>query len=665
MPLIVVGAVVVPFGAVTLTLRLGVRRWLATAVLLALLVLTGYVLAADAGTTLGNTVRDAVPRLLTEPQPLALRPDLLVVPVLMGGLTGLLVGLRAARTTRLAPVVGALVLYTAGALLTSGRGDPFGVIAAGVLATIVLGWVLLDETGESRRFRVLTAAPLVIVVVGLVASSALVPSERPFDPRSVVDPPLVETDIASPLPQLAAWTANPDVELFTTSGGSSAMRLVVLDAYDGTQWSAATRYGPLGVEVETPPLPAGVNRTSFTVAVRINELGGHWLPAPGDPTGISDIEALVDVRTGTLLAPDGAAGAEYEVTGEIDAVDPAALPAAGVPSGDDESIAPYLALPDPLPYELATYSALISEGTTSAYQRAAAIEQAVRGERSLSEQAISGSALWRIEDFLLGDPTLTAGAQQGTSEQFATAFAILARHGGLPTRIVVGFQPGDEQPDGSRVVRGEHAVAWPEVYFTGLGWVAFNPTPDLDLLGERPEPPVRTPAEQQATQSPDVESTQTPNDTDDPSAATDPGSSGMPPWILYGLAVVVVGAPLLLALARVLRSWRHRRRGPRGAWAEVVDGLVLAGRPAAGSSTAPLIAEQLAEVHDPQTSASVASLARAADEAAFAPERVTTARTRTLRGDLRQVRRSLRRASPWWRRLWWPFDPRVLRRRNR
>jgi len=53
----------------------------------------------------------------------------------------------------------------------------------------------------------------------------------------------------------------------------------------------------------------------------------------------------------------------------------------------------------------------------------------------------------------------------------------MARSLGLPARVAVGFTPGDLGQDGLFHVFGRHAHAWPEIYFDGIGWVAFEPTP--------------------------------------------------------------------------------------------------------------------------------------------------------------------------------------------
>src|SRR5947208_7596710 len=69
-------------------------------------------------------------------------------------------------------------------------------------------------------------------------------------------------------------------------------------------------------------------------------------------------------------------------------------------------------------------------------------------------------------------------SKTGYCEQFAGAFAAMARSIGLPARVAVGFTPGayDEALDVFHVTTKE-AHAWPEVHINGLGWVAFEPTP--------------------------------------------------------------------------------------------------------------------------------------------------------------------------------------------
>jgi transglutaminase-like putative cysteine protease len=65
----------------------------------------------------------------------------------------------------------------------------------------------------------------------------------------------------------------------------------------------------------------------------------------------------------------------------------------------------------------------------------------------------------------------------GYCEQFAAAFAVMARTLGIPSRVAVGFTPGGMQPNGWHLVAGVDSHAWPEIWFDGIGWIAFEPTP--------------------------------------------------------------------------------------------------------------------------------------------------------------------------------------------
>jgi len=68
--------------------------------------------------------------------------------------------------------------------------------------------------------------------------------------------------------------------------------------------------------------------------------------------------------------------------------------------------------------------------------------------------------------------------RRGFCVQFAQAFAILARTLGIPSRIAIGYTGGTPESGGKTwQVTTADAHAWPELYFTGEGWLRFEPTP--------------------------------------------------------------------------------------------------------------------------------------------------------------------------------------------
>ena len=64
----------------------------------------------------------------------------------------------------------------------------------------------------------------------------------------------------------------------------------------------------------------------------------------------------------------------------------------------------------------------------------------------------------------------------GYCQQFSGAMALMLRMVGIPARVASGFSPGEPTKNGY-VVRELDAHAWVEVYFRGIGWVPFDPTP--------------------------------------------------------------------------------------------------------------------------------------------------------------------------------------------
>ncbi len=334
----------------------------------------------------------------------------------------------------------------------------------------------------------------------------------------------------------------------------------------------------------------------------------------------------------------------------MDTPDDADLVKASVPSGPEARR--YVALPG-LPFSLAEYARKSVAGALTPYERAVAIEQVVRLGRKPDVEAPVGSSYARLETFLFGAEG-QSGANAGTAEQFASAFAVLGRAVGLPTRVVVGFQPVPEGPDGVRVVRGSDATAWPEVYFEGWGWVPFDP---VSGTGSGPSPASKREVLDRlasVTATPTTPpSSPPPPPLAQPAApvAAPPAKSG-PPFVL--LAIPLVPLALLLTL-RGGRRLRLSRAGAPGAWAYVLDSLQLAGRTPRRDRAAPDIARDVAAF-----APAAVPLADLADRAAFGPGPTRDPEAWRLAVE---VRKGLRRVVPWYRRLFWSVDPRPLRRR--
>ena len=67
--------------------------------------------------------------------------------------------------------------------------------------------------------------------------------------------------------------------------------------------------------------------------------------------------------------------------------------------------------------------------------------------------------------------------RQGFCEHYASAFAVLMRAAGIPSRIVLGYQGGELNPMGDyMIVRQADAHAWTEVWLDGQGWRRIDPT---------------------------------------------------------------------------------------------------------------------------------------------------------------------------------------------
>ncbi len=77
----------------------------------------------------------------------------------------------------------------------------------------------------------------------------------------------------------------------------------------------------------------------------------------------------------------------------------------------------------------------------------------------------------------------------GVCVQSAYAMTVLTRLLGIPARMVQGYTAGAPTSGGKYVVKTSDAHAWTEVYFSGWGWIRFEPTPTgRTARARRPSP---------------------------------------------------------------------------------------------------------------------------------------------------------------------------------
>jgi transglutaminase-like putative cysteine protease len=279
-------------------------------------------------------------------------------------------------------------------------------------------------------------------------------------------------------PQLLATRRT---ELFTVRATAPAYwRLTALDRFDGRRWSPSRpalfhRHGPSGE-------PAAGGERALHQDFRLTSLDSPWLPAADRAVRVRAPGARLDPETDSLVTKKGSRSVRaYGVESRLPVERTGQVPTADRPGGHRAGLARYLALPDHFPREVRELAERFTAGAATPYDRAVALEDSLRVGFIYDETAPPGASIDALEDFLFG-------SRRGYCEQFAGAYAAMARALGLPARVAVGFTPGTwDGGAGVWRVTTREAHAWPEVFLEGVGWMAFEPTPGRVL----PDPEAR------------------------------------------------------------------------------------------------------------------------------------------------------------------------------
>ncbi|CAN5264107.1 hypothetical protein BH24ACT19_BH24ACT19_13830 [soil metagenome] len=539
---------------------------------------------------IGQDAQEAAQLTYVNPVPYAAHPGLLVVllPIIV-----IVVAFATSATLyEESPLISVAVLgLTIGFLSTvsfeTGIGPYFTVFRVSAIALLLLA----SDRAERPKPAAVLAGALVVGLVLVLPNSSI--AKEIFRPALIdwtrigaagTSRLSVEADVGDYL------TRGRDEELLRIQSSEPLFwRGGTLDYFDGVRWSSTVEPGEDDGEEVSPE----VETSSVVQKVRVLEaetnllFGGYQIQSVSVP----DAEARSDGSWSSArpLAEDSS----YRVISQIPQPTTTQLQSAGT-SYPGVVEAKFLQLPAGRPEVLRETAEKIRAdyAPETPYEAARAIERYLisDGGFTYNLNVDYGRGDRALEEFL-GD------GRQGFCTQFATSMALISRELGVPSRVVYGATTGKEDEPDEYVVSGYNMHTWVEVYFPGVGWYPFDPTPGfpvpstMQANAPRPELPddlsyvsPEAPALQnQQSSAPDSAPEDAPPDTE---TASPDGRDyaraltyALPPiLLLLLLAAIPLTKKTLVARGRpedLYRDLTGRLRDLPGAGAKIADSPAL------------------------------------------------------------------------------------------
>jgi hypothetical protein len=520
------------------------------------------------------------------------------------------------RNATLAAVAPALVLFVWSSTLGTSDHQTLTVSAFAVAAGAFLmvqniavldrrrSWLMSNRPARGHWLAPAVVLGLVALLVGLVLAPALPGAES--DPilefansgpnrdggrsYSTRVPPLVDVG--------AKLQTEDNYEVFTVRASQPEYwRLTALDDFTtegGGQWTLSAEGG---AEVDDD-LPEHLTEGTLHQEYDIGRLGERWLPAAFRPVAAST-PALVVRSSGTLVSDeDTVQGLQYTADSRLAPLRAAITPEqqAATAQRVPARLRKFTTLPVGMPTVIAgTAQQVVADaGAATPYAHAAALRDYFWANYVYDLDVDPRDDTNAIASFI--------SEKRGFCVQFASTYAVMARSLGIPSRVAVGFTPGDPR-DGVFHVQSHNAHAWPEIWLAGLGWThLFDPTPPAgssgvtaggsSLPGDQtvappptpgvvttvPPPPTSTPTEGTSTPTTAITSAPVP-----PLVTTTAPGGDSQPWIVVMAILAAIVAAVLIYVAVVVNAKSRRRTRRRdaaepavavqGAWDEALDKL--------------------------------------------------------------------------------------------
>ncbi len=392
--------------------------------------------------------------------------------------------LARARARGGAALVVLLTVYVLGLLDSNGGSVP---VEGLVLLALIAAWLWPAGLGRRRAVAatgwLATAGALAAVLAGPLASGQAWLGYRDWNLLGTSQPRIAFAwdQTYGPIP----WSRSERTMFTVSTSHSGLWKTTTLDRFDGTRFARSGVAPPGAQDLPLPLNDRWYRFARFTIAgLRSSLLPAEQGVTSGVRTGLRvSYQGDGTVTTGSSALPSGATYTVLSYVPDPAVADlraaPRVLPAgyrrytsfelpegqgtATVTARDRDQI---LASPYAPMYRLARH---LARGRRTAYDVARAVEQYLQTNEAYGERV--PVRRYPLEAFLFTD-------HLGYCQQFSGAMALMLRMDGIPARVAAGFLPGTyDSATREWVVRAVDAHSWVEVYFAGIGWVRFNPTP--------------------------------------------------------------------------------------------------------------------------------------------------------------------------------------------
>ncbi|HEV7649521.1 MAG TPA: DUF3488 and transglutaminase-like domain-containing protein [Actinophytocola sp.] len=274
-----------------------------------------------------------------------------------------------------------------------------------------------------------------------------------------------------------------NVELFRVRGlgddGRYLRALTLGDFNSNGGWGGANRLQD-GVSADRPlPPPPGTETfgpSADTVDIEIEPVNSKdkWAPVFGSPRRLRDLPVGMryDPTGGMVFSERSQTLPTYVEEADLSA--PTARQMRDALPASPRDIDPRYFAQNGIDRQVRQLAERLTSGLGPTFDKVKAIQDYFAPSNGFvyETETATGSDEDALTDFLFR-------SKSGFCEQYASSMAILLRAAGIPSRVAMGYTAGFESGD-YRSITTQNAHAWVEVFFPGLGWQLFDPTPLSD-----------------------------------------------------------------------------------------------------------------------------------------------------------------------------------------